>query len=172
MVTKTKTKKEKENKLLEKPLSPPSSFGDSDLQNEEQMNEESKGFLEKNHTLLNNVIESLEKEDLSDAIIEEKNSLTDQMAWRTLSRFAYSLNCGFNVAAALMFMLFLRGAASRNTPNSISASINTKEATITATKGELLDAFILTLRFHWDRVPKKTSGISCNGYFSVCSKIE
>jgi hypothetical protein len=149
-----KLKKEKDSKLLEKPVSPPSSFSDSDLRNEDQMNEET-GGLEKQNSLLSNVIESLEKEDYSEAIIEENNNLTEKLAWRTLSRFAFSLNCGYNIAAALIFMLFLRGAASRNAPNSISVSINTKDSTITATKGELLDAFILTLRFNRNRLPKK-----------------
>jgi len=47
-------------------------------------------------------------------------------------------NCGDSLAAALIFMLFLRGAASQNTPDSINVSITTKEAIISTSKRDLL----------------------------------
>jgi len=83
--------------------------------------------------------------------VEEKSIINAETTFKILRNFSFNISCGYNVGTTLTFLLFLKGAASKNTPNSLMVSITTREATITATKGELLTSYFTVTKTEYLR---------------------
>lgn len=87
------------------------------------------------------VITSLEQDDMKLAFIPERVSITSEEVYAICVHFANYNNIGLKVATVLIFLLFLKGAANKGAPNSISASINLQSGITSATKEDLLSSY-------------------------------